>query len=197
MIPRIPQQMVLRTRSGCWRCLSVIRQAVEDGNRNWFFSSRSRDIFHFWCQVANVQPGWVQKRIGTGGRAGSLPWAFVAGPCLVAGYLPWRPKAANQSRQRSRSANGGAAGAGAATGSEGDSQISRQLRVSSGGGTGKCPGTHVLSARESQRPGLQAGWEQNEAPRCVLSTEWRPRVAERQGDGGGLITRSVRCEPGL
>jgi len=39
--------------------LSVIGRAIEDGNRDWFFSSRSRDIFRFWCQVAKLQPGWV------------------------------------------------------------------------------------------------------------------------------------------
>ena len=45
--------------------LSVIQQAITDGATHWFFSSYSRASFEFWCRVAQLQPSWVQKRIGT------------------------------------------------------------------------------------------------------------------------------------
>jgi len=40
--------------------LSVMQQAIHDGARDWFFSRRTRDIFHFWCRVSELEPGWVQ-----------------------------------------------------------------------------------------------------------------------------------------
>jgi hypothetical protein len=43
--------------------LNVIQQAITDEATHWFFSSYSRESFEFWCQVAKLQPSWVQQKV--------------------------------------------------------------------------------------------------------------------------------------
>lgn len=39
--------------------LAVIKQAVDDGAREWF---QSGSMFRFWCALAQLDPGWVQAK---------------------------------------------------------------------------------------------------------------------------------------